>query len=176
MKSVLGQYLILLLLAITLSSCSQTGKKKRMQERWEASRSESIQLQRTHGSNIVKMRHDRGVYYVPISVNGIPMEFIFDTGASIISISAAEAIFLMRQGKLLESDFLGTSYFSDATGTISEGTRINLREVQIGNKKLFNIEASVVHNLEAPLLLGQSALARFGKISIDYKKNQLVFE
>ena len=176
MKSAFGQYLTLLLLAITLSSCSQTGKKKRMQERWEASRTESIQVQRTSGSNIVKMRQEGGVYFVPISVNGIPMELIFDTGASTISISAAEAIFLSRQGKLLDSDILGASYFSDATGSISEGTRINLREVQIGNKKLLNVEASVVHNLEAPLLLGQSALNRFGTVTIDYRNNQLILK
>ena len=176
MRSVLSLYSVALLLALTLSSCSQTGKKKRMQERWEASRTESVQVQRAGGSNILKMREERGTYYVPITINGIPMEFIFDTGASIISISAAEAIFLMRQGKLLESDILGTSYFSDATGTISEGTRINLREVQIGNKKLTNVEASVVHNMEAPLLLGQSALNRFGKVTIDYRNNQLTLE
>ena len=104
------------------------------------------------------------------------MEFNIDNGAYIISNSSTEAIFHIKQGKLLESDILGSSYFSDATGAISEGTRINLREVKIGNKKIYNIEASVVHNLEAPLLLGQSALTKFGKISIDYNKKQLILD
>lgn len=126
--------------------------------------------------NIVKMREQGGVYFVPIIINGISMEFIFDTGASIISISAAEAIFLYKQGSLIDSDFIGTTRFSDATGNISEGTLLNLREVKIGNKTLNNIEASVVHNLDAPLLLGQSALNKFGKISIDYKNNELKLE
>ena len=44
------------------------------------------------------------------------------------------------------------------------------------NKTLENVWSSIVHNNEAPLLLGQSALVKFGKISIDYKKNEMTFE
>lgn len=64
----------------------------------------------------------------------------------------------------------------DATGNISQGTLINLREVKIGIRQLNNVEASVVHNLEAPLLLGQSALSQFGKLTVDYKNNEIIFE
>ena len=142
----------------------------------EPARRTNTQPNQTAPGNIVKMRNDGGVYYIPLMVNGIEMEFIFDTGASIISISTAEALFMQRQGKLHDSDILGTSYFSDATGTISEGTSINLREVQIGSRTLHNVRASVVHNLEAPLLLGQSALNQFGRITIDYNQNILILE
>ncbi len=155
--------------------CSKSGSRAKQEKQIFRQDNNVENGPRTLG-NIVRMRQESGVYYVPITINGIPMEFIFDTGASIISISSTEAIFLIKQGKLLESDILGSSYFSDATGAISEGTRINLREVQIGNKKIYNIEASVVHNLEAPLLLGQSALTKFGKISIDYNKKQLILD
>ncbi len=133
-------------------------------------------LQPAAESNIVKMRHEEGTYYIPLIVNGVEMEFVFDTGASVISISAAEAIFMLRHGKLSDDDILGTSYFSDATGNISEGTIINLREVKVGTRTLYNVRASVVHNLEAPLLLGQSALNQFGRIIIDYNQNILILE
>jgi aspartyl protease family protein len=128
------------------------------------------------GVNRIQMRHAGGVYFVPLKVNGLEMEFIFDTGASTISISLSEAMLLHRQGKLGNRDILGTSFFTDATGTISEGTRLNLREVEIGNRTLYNVEASVVHNLKAPLLLGQSALNQFGRITIDYEKKELILE
>lgn len=126
--------------------------------------------------NTVKMISKGGVYYVPIEINGISMDIIFDTGASSISISETEAIFLYKQGKISEKDILGKVRFQDATGNISEGTRINLKNVKIGNKTIYDVEASVVHNLEAPLLLGQSALSKFGKLTIDYNKNEIVFE
>jgi aspartyl protease family protein len=104
------------------------------------------------------------------------MNFIFDTGASIISISSTEAMFLYKQGTLKEEDFIGNVNFQDATGAISEGTIIRLKTVKIGNKILQNVEASIVHNNSAPLLFGQSALAKFGKVSIDYDRNEITFE
>lgn len=126
--------------------------------------------------NNVKMTPMGGVYEIPIKINGINMDIIFDTGASNISISETEVLFLWKQGKLDENDILGSMQFKDATGKISEGTIINLRNVQIGNRVINDVEASVVHNSQAPLLLGQSALARFGKVTIDYNENILSFE
>ena len=42
-----------------------------------------------------------------------------------------------------------------------------IRELEIGGIKLQNIEASVIHELSAPLLLGQSAIQKLGKIQIN---------
>ncbi len=104
------------------------------------------------------------------------MSFVFDTGASLISISNVEANFLLKQGRLSKEDILGEVNFSDANGDISVGTIINLREVTLGNRVLKNVQASVVDNSVAPLLFGQSALAQFGKVSIDYKRQLLIIE
>jgi aspartyl protease family protein len=111
-----------------------------------------------------------------IEINGIRLRFIFDTGASSISISPAEANVLYRQGTLRKEDILDKEYFQDATGRISEGTKINLRTVKIGNKILKNIEATVVNNINAPLLLGQTVLENFGNIEIDNKNGQIIFK
>lgn len=124
----------------------------------------------------IKMENDSGVRYVWIEINGIKLRFIFDTGASNICISAAEATVLYRQGTLQKEDILDVQYFQDATGNVSSGTRINLRSVKIGNRFLTNIEATVIDNNQAPLLLGQSALEKFGKISIDNKNGVIIFE
>lgn len=124
----------------------------------------------------VKMTEESGVYKVPVEINGSNMNFIFDTGASDITISDVEAMFLYKQGNLSQDDIIGTQQYQIADGSISEGTIINLRTVKIGNKTLKNVKASVVHNMEAPLLLGQSALAQFGKVSIDYDRNEITFE
>ena len=58
------------------------------------------------------------------------MEFVYDTGASSVSISLAEAMYLSKNGKLAKSDFMGNQYFTDANGDISEGTKIILREIK----------------------------------------------
>lgn len=126
--------------------------------------------------NVLKMELQNGVRYVWIVINGIRLKFIFDTGASNICISPAEATVLYRQGTLQKEDVLNTEYFQDATGKISEGTKVNLREVKIGNMILENVEALVVDNVNAPLLLGQSVLERFGSIEIDNVNGEIIFK
>ena len=85
-------------------------------------------------------------------------------------------LFLHQQGTLTQEDILGTQKYQIADGSISEGTIINLRSVQIENRTFRNVKASVIHTSEAPLLLGQSALTKLGKVSIDYKNNKITFE
>lgn len=126
--------------------------------------------------NVLKMEVQNGVRYVWIEINGIRLRFIFDTGASSICISPAEATVLYRQGTLQKEDILNVEYFQDATGKISEGTKVNLREVKIGDMILENVEALVIDNVNAPLLLGQTVLERFGSIEIDNVNREIIFK
>jgi aspartyl protease family protein len=154
--------------------CSRSAQKRKLSR---TQNSTDVDEPRSHGRrNVVKMEKIAGVYQIKTEINDIPMYFIFDTGAGMISISEVEATFLYKQGKLTDDDILGTANFSDANGDISEGTVVMLRTVKIGNKVLRDVKASVVHNLGAPLLMGQSALESFGKISIDYHRSEIAFE
>jgi aspartyl protease family protein len=157
------------------SGCSKSGRQNRIKNNTvRTSVRENTNADRA--DNVIQMRKENGVYLVPIKINGVAMEFIFDTGASSISISQAEAIILYKQGKLNPDDFIGKQNFMDANGDISEGTIVNLKTVEVGSKTLYNVRASIVENIQAPLLLGQSALSQFGKISIDYEKEEIKFE
>ena len=51
-----------------------------------------------NAQTIVEMSKEGGVYTVPCKVNGLPLKFIFDTGASDVSISLTEAIFMLKNG------------------------------------------------------------------------------
>lgn len=170
------QLVFSLFILFLFEGCSGCSKSGRFRNKKSTNKQESSISDRPNSSNIVRMIKKDGVYQIPVIVNGAQMFFIFDTGASIISISNVEASFLFKQGKLTEEDVKGTAQFIDANGDISVGTIINLKEISIGNKTLHNVEASVVNNMNAPLLMGQSALEKFGKISIDYNKGILIFE
>jgi aspartyl protease family protein len=128
------------------------------------------------GPTEVAMEKENGVYKVPVTVNGLPMKFILDTGASLISISATEAEFMYKQGAITEADRVGQAKFLDANGDVSPGAIIRLKSVQIGDRILENVTANVVSSAKAPLLLGQSALSKFGKISVDYRRNVVTFD
>ena len=117
-----------------------------------------------------------GTYEVPCSINGLPLKFIFDTGASDVTISSVEANFMLKNDYLSTKDFKGNRKYLTADGNISEGAVICIREVQVGDVKLKNIEASVVKNQKAPLLLGQSVLERFGSITIDNSSAKLIIK
>jgi clan AA aspartic protease (TIGR02281 family) len=119
---------------------------------------------------VIEMKNENGVYTMPCKVNGLSLRFIFDTGASNVSISLAEAVFMLKNGYLDEIDLHGSSYSQIANGEIVENTTINIRELEIGGIKLHNINAIIIHELNAPLLLGQSAISQLGKIQIEGNK------
>lgn len=108
-----------------------------------------------------------GTYEVACKINELPLHFIFDTGASDISISQTEVQFMLKNNYLSKSDIHGSLQYVDANGNVELGTKIVLRKVEIGDFILNNVAASVVNNNKAPLLFGQSALGKYGKIIID---------
>lgn len=114
-----------------------------------------------------------GVCKVKCAINGLPLHFIFDTGAADVSISSVEATFMAKNDFLSSSDIIGKQNYQTADGNITEGTVINLKDVQLGSLHLNNIKASVVRKQAAPLLLGQSVLSKLGKIEIDNTKKVL---
>lgn len=123
----------------------------------------------------IEMQNENGIYTMPCEINGLKLRFILDTGASDISISLTEVVFMLKNGYFDINDIIGSAKYQTANGEINEGTLINLREVNIGGLKLQNIQASVVSSTVAPLLLGQSALSKLGKFQFDYDKNILTF-
>lgn len=110
---------------------------------------------------------------VKCAINGLPLHFIFDTGASDVSLSSVEATFMIKNGYLSSSDIVGKQRYLTADGNVSEGTVVNLKEVKFETLHLDNIKASVVRNQAAPLLLGQSVLSKLGRIEIDNDKKIL---
>lgn len=122
---------------------------------------------------VINMKKDGGVSVIPCKVNGLNLKFIFDTGASDVSISMTEATFMLKNDYLSKDDIVGKSNYLDANGNVSVGVNIILREVEIGGMKLYNVKANVVNNIKAPLLLGQSAISKLGKVQLDLEANTL---
>jgi len=115
-----------------------------------------------------------GTYEVACKINNLPLNFIFDTGASDISISQTEVQFMLKNNYLSKADKWGSQSFIDATGNVSVGIKLILRKVEIGDFVLKNVEASVVHNKNAPLLFGQSALGKYAKILLDNESKAII--
>lgn len=165
--------IIIMVSMLGLFSCAHKSGHNKVREHTSFNAPDQVDKVRGHAK--VHMIKEGGVYMVPITVNGLDLRFIFDTGASSISLSSAEAMVMLRQGLITEDDIMGQQQFQDATGGVSVGTVIRLRTVEIGGITLNNVEATVVDNIQAPLLLGQTALSKFGKVTIDYNNNTIEF-
>lgn len=114
-----------------------------------------------------------GVTKVDCTINGLPLNFVFDTGASDVTISQTEANFMLKNGYLSPRDVVGKQRYQTADGNVSVGTTFILNHINFGGLELTGVHASVVGNQKAPLLLGQTVLKRLGKIEIDNERRVL---
>lgn len=146
-------------------------KAKRLSE----NRSDNEVVMEEYDEKVVEVpfTKEAGICKVKCTINGLPLHFYFDTGATDVTISNVEAMFMMKNDYLKPTDVKGSAYYSTADGNITAGTVILLRKVDFGGLELTNVRASVVDNQQAPLLLGQSVLSRLGKVEIDNGKHVL---
>lgn len=162
-----------------LDNIRNTKEYKEIIERYKKIANEEMDVkvaQQAYREEVSEVPFDRkssNTCTVKCSINDLPLSFVFDTGASDVSLSQVEATFMMKNGYLSKDDIIGKQYYSDANGNISEGTEINIRKVNFGGMELTNVRASVVKNQKAPLLLGQSVFKRLGKIEIDNDRKVL---
>ena len=97
-------------------------------------------------------RKENGLAEVQISLNGTPFNMWRDTGASITSISSLEFLKLLKEGKVSESDKIGSvsSAYADGSSGVEDVYRI--REIFIQGKNnehliLNDVAVTVSENL-----------------------------
>lgn len=116
---------------------------------------------------IINMEENNGVYKIPCIVNGARMKFIFDTGATSVSMSSQMANYLLENDYISKEDIVSYGQSSIADGTIVDHIVINLKDIEISGLHLHNVEAVVLDSQNAPLLLGQSVIQKLGRIEIN---------
>ena len=119
-----------------------------------------------------------GVKVIPVKLNGITMNMIYDTGFSGINLSLNELQTLFKNGKLDQNDILGSSYSRIADGSIVEDGTINIKRIEIGDEDglvLENVQASVALNQRAPILLGNAVLDELASVEVDNVEKTINF-
>ena len=94
-----------------------------------------------------------GHYYLDGAVNGVPLTFMIDTGATYVSVGEDFA----RKARLPEGI---TGYFSTANGTV-EGKIVKDQVVEAEDFKVSGLSVAVTPLGEKKGLLGQNFLRRF---------------
>jgi clan AA aspartic protease (TIGR02281 family) len=127
-----------------------------------AAHSESIPLVREHGT-----------LQVPVVINGVPLNFTIDSGATDVSIPGNVFSSLIRAGTVLPQDLLDKRLYKLADGSTEVSQRFRIRSLRVGSLELRDVVASVVPSAGS-LLLGQSFLSRLKSWSIDNERQVLV--
>lgn len=96
----------------------------------------------------------QGHYYAAGTINDVPVRFLVDTGATLVSLGAAEA---RRIGLDVGSGQRGITNTANGQAVVS---RVKLETVRVGDIILHNIDAQVLPNDMPFALLGMSFLAR----------------
>lgn len=107
------------------------------------------------GKRIVLMADPRGHFVNTGFINGKPMKYMVDTGASVVAIGKPDAD---RMGVKLDDQLkvvMGT-----ANG-VAEGWRVRFKSVRLGDVELLDVEGVVMPTGMPFVLLGNSFLTQF---------------
>lgn len=110
-----------------------------------------------NGEMVINLSSE-GHFFMDVKINGVPMRFMIDTGASDIVIDKIQA---QKLGINMQ-DLVFNKRYQTANGQ-SFGASVILQEVQVGNVKFNNISASVNSAELGMPLLGMSFLRQFRK-------------
>ncbi|MET0310944.1 MAG: retropepsin-like aspartic protease [Burkholderiaceae bacterium] len=109
----------------------------------------------SRGSRIVLTADRGGHFYTQGTINGRSVNFMVDTGATVVAMGAAEA------------DRIGLNYkagqqvrMSTANG-VAPAYMVKLNSVRINDVEIFQVDAAVIPQPMPYLLLGNSFLSRF---------------
>lgn len=146
---------------------------------WNDNNSSEDDWNNNNSEDIVSIpyREEGGVKTIRVSLNGMPVDMIFDTGCSGTLISLAEAQYMYNKGLLTDDNFLGMSNSQIADGSIVENMVINLDKIVIDEKLVcYDVQATVCLNNDAPLLLGNEVLNRTASYTIDNQNKVIKFQ
>ncbi len=116
-----------------------------------------------------------GVYIVECLVNSYREDFAYDQHSP-ARISLSKAMDLLKSGGISKEDFEGDPAKILKDNTIVKNAVINLKEVRIANKSVFNVKVRVDYKLRYDLVFGDEVLKQFGKYKFDTKLQKLIID
>jgi clan AA aspartic protease (TIGR02281 family) len=107
------------------------------------------------------VRSADGLFYLDAKVNGVPVRFLVDTGATSVVLTDADA---RRAG--VATDLSGSIERAETAGGSTPMARVRLASLEAGPARRHDVEACVTASGLSVSLLGQSWLAQFESVTI----------
>ena len=120
-------------------------------------------------NTLVYPANEQGHVVIDAAVNGAPVRLLVDTGASLVTLTPADA----RTAGITSGELVFNNRVSTANGS-ARMAPVTLREIRIGQLSIYDVPAAVLENLNISLL-GMSFLSRLqsyemreGKLTISW--------
>ncbi len=140
----------------------------------------------TSSRDIAVIIHDEGT--IPVTmintqkgevqaiINGMQIPMLIDERyKEPIAISWEEAMNLLYQRRINKEDFPDRDNAFDPEGNILDKAKLVFKEMQIGQKHLYNVETIVVKGIDYKFIINRSALGDFGEYEFDKQQGKLYF-
>lgn len=115
----------------------------------------------TDGSEMTFRKSRDGHFYALLEVNGVPIDFVVDTGATNLVLTREDAA---KVGIDVDDlAFTGRAYTANG---VTGSARVRLDQVRLGDIQDFDVRAAVNEGEMFSSLLGMDYLSRYGEIRI----------
>jgi len=117
--------------------------------------------QRDTGDDVLIFRDSAGMFKTVGSINGLPVKFLVDTGASSVAMNSAQA---RRLG--IDYHVEGDPTYVSTASDVVPAYRVKLNIVKVGSIQLRNVTGVVIESAQpAEVLLGMTYLSRVEMIN-----------
>lgn len=130
----------------------------------------AVQVASSSGGMVVLEADRRGHYHAKLLINGVTVESLVDTGASVVAMSAEDA----KRANIRAGSDARKASFNTANGIV-QATIVSIPEIRLQGVTLRNVEASIMPpGTMSGTLLGMSFLKKLG--SFEIRGNTLVLK
>lgn len=121
-------------------------------------------------------KSQNGLMYFHAAINGLKGKFLFDTGASGVVINPDFFHQMKSQGLISQADYLGNT---DVIGINNIKVNVevyNIKSLSVDSFRVYDLQAFIMPDTNAQLIIGQSVFEKLGKVAIDNQNKILIIE
>lgn len=120
--------------------------------------------------------NQEGANEVQCMVEGYTERFVYSPNEN-ASISLEKAMDWLKKGLIHRDNLIGEEAESVLqAGSVAHGAVFLIQEIRIANRTVNEIEITVSHALQDPLVIGQSLLNQFGEFEFNTSSKKLIFK
>lgn len=182
MKRILIFAVSALVVSAAISSCGGGQQPSKRVAIWDEGHDAAVQVSMSAEKVLVPFqRTPSNLIQLQVSLNGVPFNMWWDTGASMTCISALEFNNLIKGGKIKPDDYRGVVSTGIADGSQTQSDVYHVNEIHIQGRdgqylRVSDVDVLVAPNIGAPLLLGQDVMQQLPRHVFNEADGVIEFE